>query len=136
MGDTPGQVRTVFAPHSLFSCRWRVEESWAGVQLFVLSAGASYAEMLRLGLIFASFAFCLFATVREVGAASAHIHSHEREADGALLPEEHNRIHKEHQSHSEFDHEAILGKSYVWKVKKCQNPHGIIGILFIMFLNK
>ncbi|KAJ1520096.1 hypothetical protein ONE63_004318 [Megalurothrips usitatus] len=70
--------------------------------------------MARLGLLWAlaAVAACLLSQgLRQasVSAASAHIHSHEREADGAMLPDEHNRIHREHQSHSEFDHEAILG---------------------------
>ena len=46
--------------------------------------------------------------------ASPHIHTHhhqEREEDGGFSPRDKNHI-VEGQHHSEFDHEAILGKEY------------------------
>lgn len=49
-------------------------------------------------------------------ASPAHIHKHflntkEREQDGSYSPRDHNHI-TDGQHNKEFDHEAILGKTY------------------------
>lgn len=124
------QVGAFLRPAAASGPRARVAESGLSVSVAVRAGGeagrvllcarpsartpTTSSRMARLGLLWAlaAVAACLLSQgLRQasVSAASAHIHSHEREADGAMLPDEHNRIHREHQSHSEFDHEAILG---------------------------
>lgn len=79
-----------------------------------LSARAETQTRTMTGssVVFALFiGVCMFLNYGHLAdAAAAHLHNQERVSDGGFVPEDHSRLHGAHQSHQEFDHEAILGK--------------------------
>lgn len=65
---------------------------------------------------------CLIVLTWNVQAAVMHSHSvnvhKEREVDGAYSPRDHSHYSESGEHHSEFDHEAIIGKS---SARECQS---------------
>lgn len=58
--------------------------------------------------------FCIYVFIKANPAVKhSHTHNHlnqEREKDGSYSPRDHGHIMDDGEHHSEFDHEAILGK--------------------------